>query len=373
MLWVDKYRPTSFDRMDVHKPLSAQLKNIVKSGDFPHMLLYGPSGAGKKTRVMALLKQLFGTRAEKVKLENKDLKVGAAGTKTITVTLLSSASHIEVNPSDYGVYDRYVISNLIKEIASSAPIEYQSSSSAASSSSLSDAPQQQPKNFKVVVLNEVDNLTREAQQALRRTMEKYMKTCRIILCASGMSKVLGPVRSRCLCVRVPAPSKQDVVSVLKSVALQENLQLPDAFAQRIAEAADGNMRKALLALEASKVDQYPFKADQAIKLADWERFIQDIAKDMMEEQSPQKLYQLREKYYALITNCIPPELILKKVAQQLLSYNNSDPQLQFQIVHWASFYEHRLKSGSRVIFHLEAFTAKFMSMYKKFLVDAYGE
>lgn len=310
-------------------------------------------------RVMAILKQLFGAKAEKVKLENKDLKVGASGSKTITVTLLSSASHIEVNPSDYGVYDRYVISNLIKEIASSAPIEHGQSSDI--------------KNFKVVVLNEVDGLTREAQQALRRTMEKYMKTCRLILCANGMSKVLGPVRSRCLCIRVPAPSQEDVLSVLHSVATQENLQLPKAFAERIAEAADGNLRKALLALEASKVDQYPFKADQTIKLADWERFIQDIAKDMMEEQSPSKLYMLREKYYSLITNCIPAELILKKVTQQLLTYNNADPQLQFQIVYWAAFYEHRLKSGSRAIFHLEAFTAKFMSIYKKFLSDAYGE
>lgn len=342
MLWVDKYRPKSFERMEIHKSLSKQLKNVVKSGDFPHLLLYGPSGAGKKTRVMALLRQMFGAKVEKVKLENKDLKVGSTGTKTITITMLSSAAHIEINPSDYGVYDRYVISNLIKEIASSAPLEPQLNA--------------ENKNFKVIVLNEVDNLTKEAQQALRRTMEKYMKTCRLILCSNSTSRVLAPVRSRCLCIRVPAPTTEEIVTVLQNVANQENIQLPRAFAEKIANSSDGNLRKALLALEASKVEQYPFKPDQDIKLADWERYIHDIAKDIIEEQSPSRLLALREKYYLLITNCIPAEVILKKLAQRLLCLNSSDQVLQFQIAHWVSFYEHRLKTGSRAIFHLEAFT-----------------
>lgn len=77
MLLVDKYRPTSLDKMDIHKELSQQLKRIVQSSgtddgndgssDLPHLLFYGPSGAGKKTRIIALLRQIFGARVEKVK------------------------------------------------------------------------------------------------------------------------------------------------------------------------------------------------------------------------------------------------------------------------------------------------------------------
>ncbi len=69
VLWVDKYRPTALDKMEVHTSLNEQLKSLSSGEnayDFPHMLLYGPSGAGKKTRVMAILRQLFGTKAEKV-------------------------------------------------------------------------------------------------------------------------------------------------------------------------------------------------------------------------------------------------------------------------------------------------------------------
>jgi len=66
VLLVDKHRPTSFDKMDAHKDLNKQIKSIIDSGDFPHILLYGPSGAGKKTRVIALLRHIYGPKVEKV-------------------------------------------------------------------------------------------------------------------------------------------------------------------------------------------------------------------------------------------------------------------------------------------------------------------
>ncbi len=108
----------------------------------------------------------------------------------------------------------------------------------------------------MVILTEVDKLTKDAQHALRRTMEKYMATCRIILCANSTSKIIGPLRSRCLGVRIAAPQAEDVTRVLQMVAKKEGLNLPDDMCQRIVVKSERNLRRALLMLEACKAEQY---------------------------------------------------------------------------------------------------------------------
>uniref|UniRef100_A0A2D4MV07 Replication factor C C-terminal domain-containing protein n=1 Tax=Micrurus spixii TaxID=129469 RepID=A0A2D4MV07_9SAUR len=72
-LWVDKYRPTSLCKVDYHREQAAQLRNLVQCGDFPHLLVYGPSGAGKKTRIMCLLRELYGSGVEKLRIEHQTI------------------------------------------------------------------------------------------------------------------------------------------------------------------------------------------------------------------------------------------------------------------------------------------------------------
>ena len=178
VLWVDKHRPKSLKDLDFHKPLSAQLGRMVEgSGDFPHTLVYGPSGAGKKTRIMALLRELHGPSVERLRVEQRSFKFGT--TNPVELTLVSSAHHIELNPSDAGIRDREVVQEVIKEIAQSAPVIRASEGAAAAGASSATSA---PAAFKVVVLNEVERLSKPAQHALRRTMEKYVGTCRLLLC-----------------------------------------------------------------------------------------------------------------------------------------------------------------------------------------------
>ncbi|CAG00421.1 unnamed protein product, partial [Tetraodon nigroviridis] len=347
-LWVDKYRPTSISKLDYHKEQAAQLKNLVQCGDFPHLLVYGPPGAGKKTRIMCLLRELYGAGVEKLRIEHQT--VVAPSKKKIEINTIASNYHLEVNASDAGNQDRVVIQELIKTVAQSQQI--QSSTQ---------------RDFKVVVLTEVDRLTKDAQHALRRTMEKYMSTCRLILCSTSTSKVIGPIQSRCLAVRVPLPSTEEVCGVLTAVCKKEGLHLPPELARQISEASGRNLRRALLMCEACRVQQYPFSAEQEIPVADWVIYLRETANAIVSQQSPQRLLEVRGRLYELLTHCIPPDVIMKGLVTELLS--NCDGQLKTEVAHMAACYEHRLQLGNKAIYHLEAFVAKFMAVYKKFMED----
>lgn len=384
VLLVDKYRPKSLGDLSLHPELSEQLRILVQRPIFPHLLFYGPSGAGKKTRVNAVLRALYGPGVERAKVDNRMIEFTTGkSSKKIEITVLASNYHIELNPSDAGNRDTNVIQELIKQVAESqaVPSFSAAASSAASSSSSSAAPAGEAKpNFRVIVLTEVDRLTKMAQQALRRTMEKYMSNCRLILLCESSSRVSGPLKSRCLSLRVAAPSEKEIVGVLTRVAAKEKLQLPVGLAEAIVQQSGRNLRRALLMLESSRVEQWQHFAKQSgqaenvdfrqlVRPADWEIFVDALARTIMEEQTPQRLLQVRGKLYELLCNCIPPEVILRSLTLALVK--RLDDQLRHETVQWAAFYEHRMQIGSKPIFHLEAFVAKFMALYKRWVVAAF--
>uniref|UniRef100_A0A061RXH8 Replication factor C subunit 3/5 n=1 Tax=Tetraselmis sp. GSL018 TaxID=582737 RepID=A0A061RXH8_9CHLO len=351
MLWVDKYRPRTFDKLIIHKELGANIKQLVSDGDCPHMLFYGQPGVGKKTLIMCTLREMFGPSVEKLVVETKPWKIELPNRKLeIEMTTVSSNDHVEMNPSDVGNNDRYVVQEIIKEMARSRPVDVHGN-----------------RGFKVLVLNEVDKMTREAQAALRRTMEKYSTACRLIMVCNNASKVLEPVRSRCICVRVSAPTDEEVAQVLKHVAHGEKLAVPPAFAGRVVAEADRNLRRALLSLETSKVQQYPFRDDQQVQRPDYEMYIAEIASDVMAEQSPKRLYQVRGKVYELLANCIPPELVIRTLSRELI--RKLDDEMKHKVAELAAQYEHRLQEGSKAIYHVEAFIAMFMRHYKEWMIN----
>lgn len=351
-LWVDKYRPTCLGKLDYHKQQASHLKQLVEGGDFPHLLVYGPSGAGKKTRIMCTLRELYGAGVEKLRIEQSQFTTPS--NKKLEISTTSSNYHIEVNPSDVGVYDRLVIQELIKN--------------AAQVNQLDTSTQ---KSFKVVVLTEVDRLTKDAQHGLRRTMEKYMATCRLILCCNTTSKVIPAIHSRCLGLRVAAPSLQEICQILTGVCKKEGLTLPPEMASRIAEKSGRNLRRALLMCEACKVQQYPFNPDRDVSEPDWEIFLRETAVMVAQQQSPKRLLEVRARLYELLTHCIPADIIMKGLLKELLSV--CDGQIKTEVVQSAAFYEHRLQQGQKAIYHLEAFVAKFMAIYKRFLEEGIAD
>ena len=219
-------------------------------------------------------------------------------------------------------------------------------------------------------MTEVDSLSKDAQHGLRRTMEKYSSSCRIIMICENFNKLVAPLHSRCLAIRVPAPKTETVFKVLNDVCKAEGAALPERLANRIVEHSQRNLRRALLTLEACKVAKFPFAPDQPIVVPDWQRFLANLALEITREQSPQKLQNCRAQLYELLANCIPPEIILTFLARELSK--KVDTQLKVKIAEHAAYYEHRMRMGQKPIFHLEAFIAKFMALYKRYLVDLFA-
>ena len=251
-LLVDKHRPRTLENLTYHHDLSARLGSLVRSlvsfitpsqtkltrhqlqaqsGDFPHLLVYGPSGAGKKTRIVATLRELYGPGVEKIKIDARVFQT--TSNRKLEFNIVASVYHLEITPSDVGNYDRVVVQDLLKEVAQTQQVDLSAR-----------------QRFKVVVINEADHLTRDAQAALRRTMEKYSPNLRLILLANSTSNIIAPIRSRTLLVRVPAPSEEDICKALAKVGEKERFKDVEELNKRIAVDSGRNLRKALLMYEA---------------------------------------------------------------------------------------------------------------------------
>jgi replication factor C subunit 3/5 len=226
---------------------------------------------------------------------------------------VASVYHLEITPSDVGNYDRVVVQELLKEVAQTQQVDLNAK-----------------QKFKVVVINEADHLTRDAQAALRRTMEKYSPNLRLILLANSTANIIAPIRSRTLLVRVAAPTEGEICQVLRKAGQKEGWKEAEGLNRRIAKESGRNLRRALLIYEAIYASKYvpclpqnSGRMDADVKISekvtdqtpipppDWEALISQVADEIMAEHSPARILQVRAKLYDLLSHCIPPTTILK--------------------------------------------------------------
>ena len=225
--------------------------------------------------------------------------------------------------------------------------------------------------FKVVILNQADKLTQEAQAALRRTMEKCMSTTRIVMVCNSLCRVIAPLRSRCLCIRVPAPTNQEVKAVLQKIITQEKdtkgpsevLRVPPEVMDRVILYAKRNLRRAIMCLQSVSLRDRSIPSDTIVPIPEWERYLKEVVNNALEEQSPKRLKIIRGKLFDVLCSCISPNVVFNYLTRELMQ--RSDLEVKYEIAKYAADYQLQMMAGSKPIMHLETFMSRFMLLKRK--------
>lgn len=338
MLWIDKYRPHNLNDFSFNSDFSNNLYKLSLHKNIPHLLIYGPEGCGKYSRIMALLSAIFGPSIYKLDTENRVFEI-MNRVKGIELTITNSQHHVEFSPSDAGYYDRVIIQEIIKEYAHTASIN---------------------KSIRIILIKNVDRLSKNAQHSLRRTMEKYTKECRFILCCNGVGRIIDPLKSRCLMMRLSAPTDDEVYTILRNILHKENItNIGYSKISDIIEISNGNIKKSIFILQAKTLNP-------TIKLElEWKTIIGDIVRDALYEQSPAQIQKIRIKLYDLLSYCISGGEIILYMLNEILWL--VDDKIKNQIINYACQYEINLSLGNKDILHLEAFMVHVIVTYRQFI------
>ena len=361
-LWVEKYRPKTLNELDINPQQRRMLDTMMKNSNchIPHLMVYGPSGSGKKTRVNAILRAIYGNSVDKVKFEKQTIEINS---KKLEIDVTSSNYHLECTPADAGTQDRHVIQELITKLASHRSVSSQNYGTV-----------QSKKNkitFKVIVIHEADRLSKDAQHALRRTMEQYMNKCRCILMAKGTSRIIDPLISRCLPIKCRAATEKELKEVIWPPIKKKwyHHQPSEETLDEIIKLSNRDMRKFILMLEVNKVAADATNgrsASNSIKksLPDWEIFLEKLALKIKQVTDVSDIPAVRSALYELLSHLIPCNLIISYLMRHLIV--GEPTALRQAIIDLAAKAEYRVNKGSQDIYHLENFVVQYLGIREDF-------
>ena len=212
---IEKYRPTKIEDIIAHDDIINIFKNILKTGEMPHLLLYGSPGVGKTSTIIALCNELYGSRYK----ENV----------------------LELNASD----DRGI--NIVRE-----KIIVFSKFKLGTKDKKFPSP-----DFKIIILDEADAMTNEAQTALRKVMEDMTKITRFCFICNNISKIIDPIISRCVKLKFKAIDKNKSLDKLYNISKFENIKVKKNVIKEIINISDGDLRKSILLLQNLKYINHP--------------------------------------------------------------------------------------------------------------------
>jgi replication factor C small subunit len=207
LMWSEKYRPKKLSEVVDQKEIIKGISNLIKSPDIPHMLFAGPAGVGKTTTALCIAMEVLGEEWRK--------------------------NTLELNASDErGIK---MVRERVKEFAASIKL----------------AGDKEFGKPKIIILDEADEMTSEAQTALRRIIEDSARTTRFVIICNYLSQIIEPIQSRCVVFRFTRIPKEDVIDHLKKICEQQKVKYEEKALAQIYEATGGDLRHSINIMQAA--------------------------------------------------------------------------------------------------------------------------
>lgn len=312
-IWTEKYRPQKLSEMMGQEHVVERLKAWVKSGSIPNMLFAGSAGVGKTTAALCLARELFGEHWK----ENFN----------------------ETNASEERGID--VVRGRIKDFARTKSLGA---------------------DFKIVFLDESDSLTPDAQQALRRTIEKFADSCRFILSCNYSSRIIEPIQSRTAVFRFRRLSEKEVVKYLERIVKEEKLKASADGLKAVYEVSEGDLRRATNLLQAaaslgSVSRESVFEAAARAKPKD--------VSEMLKLSLGGKFLDARKKLRGLLMEQgLSGEDIMRELHRQAFELELPEAG-RLEMLKLLGEFEFRLNQGGSEDIQLEALLAQFATLKKQ--------
>jgi replication factor C small subunit len=207
LMWSEKYRPKKLREVVNQKEIINGISNLIKSPDIPHMLFAGPAGVGKTTTALCIAMEILGDEWKK--------------------------NTLELNASDErGIK---MVRERVKEFAASIKL----------------AGDKEFGKPKIIILDEADEMTSEAQTALRRIIEDSARTTRFIIICNYLSQIIEPIQSRCVVFRFMRLPKEDVIDHLEMICEQQKVKYEQKALAQIYESTSGDLRHSINIMQAA--------------------------------------------------------------------------------------------------------------------------
>ena len=312
--WVEKYRPSSLDEVVGQDHIVQRLKRYVDEESMPNLMFTGPAGVGKTTTALALAKSILGEYWRQ--------------------------NFLELNASDARGID--TVRTNIKNFCRLKPV---------------GAP------FRIIFLDEVDNMTKDAQHALRREMEMYTKTSSFILSCNYSSKIIDPIQSRCAIFRFAPVKGNHIIKRLEVIAKKENLDIDVKAIESIVYFAEGDLRKAINILQASASVSEKITEESIHEVVSKAR-PKDVKKMINKALSGDFLGARNILREVMVVQGISGEDMVTQIYQEvsrMAMQDAIDEQTYMNLITNISEYDFRIREGANPRIQLEALITKFLS------------